>query len=79
MKLGKLIGRAALGAFVLSIIPYKIVYDKEAKNLELRSLLWGVRKTPGEEKDNYTFAIPGSGLEPEEKTPAEENAQEDPA
>jgi hypothetical protein len=77
MKLKKMIGRVVLGAFVLSLIPYKIKWDKETDTLELRSLLWGVKKTPGAEKDSYTVAVPGSGLDEKEEAPAEEDAEQE--
>ncbi len=70
MKAGKIICRVALGALVLSAIPYRFTKDEQTGVLEVRSLLWGVRKTPhgeGEEKDHYTFAIPPSGLDYEDE------------
>ncbi len=80
MKVCKFISGFALGALAVSAIPYRIRKDKETKTLELRSLLWGVKKTPGKDKDNYFIAIPGSGLDdsPEEKpaeTPVEASAE----
>ena len=75
MKVGKIIGRAALGAVVLSVIPYKIKKDKETGIFEVRSLLWGVRKTPrgeGEEKDHCSFAIPASGLDDTDENESED-------
>ena len=71
MNIGKILGRTALCAMVLAVTPYQIKKDKETGTLELRSLLWGVRKTPGEEKDHYSFAIPGTGLDEEEKVKTE--------
>ena len=79
MKLGKIIGVAALGALVLSAIPYKFTKDEETGVREIRSLLWAWRKTPareGETKDHYAFAMPPSGLDAADVTktaaPAEE-------
>ncbi|MBR4655795.1 MAG: hypothetical protein IKO68_04285 [Oscillospiraceae bacterium] len=66
MKIGKILGRTALCALALSAIPYQIKRDKEAGTLEVRSLLWGLRKIPGEEKDHISFAIPAAGLDEEE-------------
>ena len=66
MKLGKMIGVAALGALVLAAIPYKFKKDEETGVREIRSLLWAWRKTPareGETKDHYAFAMPPSGLD----------------
>ncbi len=83
MKLRKAIGRAALGAFAVSVIPYRVKKDEGTGTLEIRSLLWGVRKTPakeGEKKDRYEIAIPGSGLDlaaaKEAETAGEETAAE---
>ena len=80
MKAGKIIARICLGAVAVSLIPYRFKRDKEAHTMEVRSLLFGVKKTPGEDKDHYTFAIPSSGLdedfenkdEPEETEKPEE-------
>ena len=69
MKLGKVIGGVALGAFLASLIPYSAKEDEETGVFEIRSLLWAFRKTPakeGEENDRYAFAMPPSGLDSEE-------------
>lgn len=65
MTTGKIIGRIALGALVLSAIPYKFKKDEKTGAAEVRSLLWGWKKTPrGEgEKARYLFAMPASGLD----------------
>lgn len=80
MKFGSFIGGLAVGALVASAIPYKIKRDEENGVVEMRSLLWAWRKTPGEGKDNYAFAIPPSGLEAqaekEDESAAEEFADE---
>ena len=85
MNVGKIIGRAVLGALVMSVVPYQLRKDEETGAVEVRSLLWGWKKTPraeGEEKDRYIFAIPASGLdcadETEAETPAEEAGAEAP-
>lgn len=85
MDIKKIIGRAALGALVLSAIPYQFKKDEETGEMEIRSLLWGWKKTPpaqGEEKAHVTFAIPSTGLNseaPEEaEEPAESEAPEEP-
>lgn len=64
---GKFIGGFCLGALVASAIPYSVKRDEETGALEIRSLLWALRKTPGEEKDNIAFAIPPSGLDAAEQ------------
>lgn len=61
-KLSKIIGRICAGAFAASLIPYSVKRDKDTGTCEVRSLLWGLRVTPGEDKNHYTFAIPPSGL-----------------
>lgn len=65
-KIFRLLGRAALGALLLSAVPYRFVRDEETGTVEVRSLLWALRKTPrteGETKDHFAFAIPPSGLD----------------
>jgi hypothetical protein len=60
------IGGMAFGAFLVSLIPYKVQTDEETGEVEIRSLLWAWRKTPpkeGEETGGYAFAIPPSGLD----------------
>ena len=54
-----------LGLLVFSMIPYRFKKDAETDALEVRSLLWGVRKTPVGGKDQWAFAIPPSGLDME--------------
>ena len=59
----------AFGAFLVSVTPYNVQTDEETGVVEIRSLLWALRKTPpkeGEEKGGYAFAIPPSGLDDEE-------------
>ncbi len=66
MKTGKLICRAALGAFVLCAIPYRVERDEKTGACYVRSLLWAWKKTPSlkEGKDfDYAFAIPPCGLD----------------
>ena len=73
MKAGKIICRVALGALVLSAIPYQFKKDEETGAVEVRSLLWGWKKIPrgeGETKDHYSFAIPASGLDDEDESEA---------
>ena len=60
MKVGKIIGRVALGALALSVVPYQFKKDEETGSIEVRSLLWALKKTPhgeGEDKDHYTFEL----------------------
>ena len=65
MKIGKIFGGIAVGALLVSLIPYRVQKDEETGAMEIRSLLWVLKKTPrkeGEEKDHYAFALPPSGL-----------------
>ena len=74
MKMRKIIGTACLVAFAASVIPYSIKRDDESGTLEVRSLLWGMRKTPGEDRDTYAFAIPSSGLDESDELLSEVSA-----
>ncbi len=65
--LRRFIGRFCLNLLAFSMIPYRFKKDAETNALEVRSLLWGVRKTPGEGKDQWAFAIPPSGLDMKEE------------
>ena len=79
MKIGKFIGGAVLGALIVSAIPYKFSKDEETGTVEIRSLLWGMKKIPkgaADDKEHLFFAIPASGLDQEE---AEETIAEEPA
>lgn len=53
-NLAKLIGTVTLGAFAVSMIPYRFKKDKETGAYEVGALLWSLKKTPGEEQDTYT-------------------------
>lgn len=78
MKIGKFIGGAVLGALIVSAIPYKFSKDEETGTVEIRSLLWGMKKIPkgvADDKEHLFFAIPASGLDQEE---AEETVAEEP-
>ena len=63
--LRRFLGRFCLYLLAFSMIPYRFKKDAETDALEVRSLLWGVRKTPCEGKDRWDFAIPASGLDME--------------
>lgn len=78
MNAGKHIRRAVLAALALSVLPYIIRRDPQTGTLELRSLLWGLRKTPhgeGENKDHYSFAIPPSELDEDKSSAANDAGQ----
>ena len=79
MKLKKTIGHMALGALLVSLIPYYVQTDEKTGAMEVRSLLWAWRKTPrndGKEKFSYDFAMPPSGLNAAEAAEAEANKEE---
>lgn len=68
-KLGKIIGGVAIGALAAGLIPYRFRKDKETGEFELGALLWGLKKTPGEEQDTYSVEfLPfiGGSEEPDE-------------
>ncbi len=78
----KLIGRTVLGALLLSAIPYRFIRDEETGTVEIRSLLWALRKTPGaegENKDHFAFAMPPSGLDYNDGYDDEETGNETPS
>ena len=54
---GKMIGRVCLGALTASLLPYQICKNKQTGGFRVRALLWSVEKTPGEERDKYTFEL----------------------
>ena len=56
-KLGKIVGGVALGALAAGLIPYRFRKDKETGEFELGALLWGLKKTPGDEQDTYTVEL----------------------
>lgn len=76
MKLGKFIGGMVVGALVASAIPYEIKRDEENGIVSMHSLLWAWKKTPGEDKNHYAFAIPPSGLDCEAEAESDEPADE---
>lgn len=80
MKFGKTVRRTAAWALALSVIPYQINKDEKTGILEVRSLLWGLKKIPpkeGEENGRTVFAIPASGLDKEEAEPPKKAAEEE--
>lgn len=61
-KLAKILGGVCLGALTAGLIPFRFKRDRESGSFEVGSLLWAVKKTPGEEKDTYTVELlPGIG------------------
>lgn len=45
MKIGKMIGRAAVGALVLALTPYRIEIGTEDGGFEAEALLYSLKKT----------------------------------
>ena len=39
------------------MVPFYCKQDKEAGTFEVGGLLWSLKKTPGEERDNYTIEL----------------------
>ena len=56
-KRNKIPGWVWLGALAAGLIPYRAKRDKETGAFDLGSLLWSVKKTPGEESDTYAFEL----------------------
>ena len=52
-SLGRIIG----AALVAGLIPTHFQRDEETGGFEVGGLLWSVKKTPGEEKDNYAIEL----------------------
>lgn len=78
--LNKIIGRVCLSVVTASLVPYRIQKDKETGGFEVRSLLWAVKKTPGEERDRYVLDIlPFAGKKEPAKEEAEAPAEEEAA
>ena len=78
-KLPKLLGSLGAAALAAGMTPYRVQSDKETGAFEVSSLLWSLKKIPGEEKDRYVFELlplvgdkekPAAEAEPEE-APAE--------
>ncbi|MBQ2061380.1 MAG: hypothetical protein II458_01770 [Oscillospiraceae bacterium] len=53
LSIGRIIGLALLAG----LVPYHFKKDEETGGFEAGGLLWSVKKTPGEEKDNYIINI----------------------
>ena len=56
-KLGMILGGVCTGALAASLIPFRVKLDREKGAFEIGSLLWSLKKTPGEERDTYTFEL----------------------
>ena len=56
-----------LCALIAGMIPYRFRRDKETNDMEIRSLLWGMKKFTVDGKQHFAFAMPSSGLDNEGK------------
>ncbi len=80
-KLSKTLGLLGGAALLASLVPTRFKRDEESGGFELGGLLWSLKKTPGEETDDYTLELlpflnsgeDPAGEEPEE--PAGEQAE----
>ena len=57
MKKSISIGRICVGALAAALIPYHIGLGRKDGSIELDSLLWSMKKVPGEKRDNYIFEL----------------------
>ena len=57
-KRDKIVSRIWLGVLLATgLIPYRAEQDKETGAFDVGSLIWSVKKTPGEEHDTYAFEL----------------------
>ncbi len=63
----RLVWGIVLCALIAGMIPYWFKRDKETNDMEIRSLLWGMKKFTVDGKQHFAFAMPSSGLDNEEK------------
>ena len=88
-KIGKIIGRLCVGTLAAGLLPYRFQKTGEEGGFEAESLLWSLKKVPGEGRDNYVLTLlPLIGKEKkqakaeqdkEPAAPAEEDFTEEPA
>ena len=94
-NLSKALGILGGAALLAGLVPTHFKKDEESGGFELGGLLWSLKKTPGEETDDYALELLpflGDGEEPEEdeddwfeeavdeaEAPAEAPAEEAPA
>ncbi len=69
----KKLGKICTIALLAGLSPYCVQKDEETGEIEVKSLLWSLKKTPGEEEDVFTFELlpllnRGGDKEPGEKT-----------
>ena len=54
---GKIIRKLTLSLLAAGMVPYRIKKDEYTGAFEVGSLLWGLKKTPGGERDKYTLDL----------------------
>ena len=80
-KLFKILGGLGAAALAAGLIPYRFLSDEDSGSYEVGGLLWSLKKSAGQERDNYTVEFfPGLGKheQPDEEPAAEEPAAEEP-
>lgn len=56
-KATKILKGVGVAALAMGLIPYRIRSDKETGSFEVDALLWSVKKTAGEENDQYDIEV----------------------
>ena len=51
------VGKIIRTALLAGLVPYRFEKDEETGGFEIGGLLWSVKKTPGEGRDNYSINI----------------------
>ena len=73
----KTLGKLIAAALAVGLTPFRFKSDRETGAYEVGGLLWSLKKTPGEEADNYTLELlPFIGGQTAD---AEASLQEEPA
>ena len=81
-KLTKILGTIGVAALAAGLTPYCFQKDDETGDIEVKALLWSLKKSVGEESDEYTLELlpflGGIGKTAQEPA-AEESVTEEPA
>ncbi len=59
----RIVWGVVLCALVAGLIPYRFKRDKETNDMEVRSLLWGMKKFTVDGKQHFAFGMPSSQLD----------------
>ena len=81
-KLFKILGGLGAAALAAGLIPCRFISDEDSGSYEVGGLLWSLKKSAGQERDNYTVEFfPGLGKreQPDGEPAPEEPEAEDPA